>query len=141
MSDVMPDNQPGYPRFRRRDIPRHAKVVLVRGDADDPEIDRSQAQDFFDKYSKWGRFGLSAYYAEDDDAVDDLAADLLERFEDLLVYPLAGLLGAGFEVVATFRTPHVTIAFKDLDAGLRLLAEADHEVRPNPYHVIERRDP
>jgi hypothetical protein len=141
MSDAIPANEPGYPRFRRRDIPRHAKVVLVRGDSDNPEIDRTQAQDFMEKYPRWGRFGLSAYYAEDDAAVDDLASDLLERFEELLVYPLQGLLAAGFEVTATFRTPHVTIAFTDLDRGLRLLAEAEHEGRPNPYHGIERRTP
>jgi hypothetical protein len=141
MGNAMPDNQPGYPRFRRRDIPRHSKVVLVRGDAEDPEIDRGQAQDFLDKYPRWGRFGLSAYYAADDAAIDDLASDLLERFEALLLYPLEKLVGAGFEVVATFRTPHVTIAFTDLDQGLRLLDTTEHEVRPNPYHGTERRTP
>lgn len=134
-------NEAGFPRFRRREIPRGVSVVLVRGDADDPEIDRSQAQDFFDRYPAWGRFGLSAYYAEDDAGVDDLASDLLERFEELLVYPLASLVSAGFEVVATFRTPHVTIAFSDLDRGLQLLDEVEHDVRPNPYHGSERRTP
>ena len=134
-------NEAGFPRFRRREIPRGVSVVLVRGDADDPEIDRSQAQDFFDRYPAWGRFGLSAYYAEDDAGVDDLASDLLERFEELLVYPLASLVSAGFEVVATFRTPHVTIAFSDLDRGLQLLDEVAHDVRPNPYHGSERRTP
>lgn len=124
----------GFPRIRQRDIPRHAAVVLVRGGVEHPEIDRIQAQDFFDRYPAWGRFGLSAYYAEDDAAVDDLASDLLERFEELHVYPLASLLAAGLEVVATFRTPHCTIAFTDLDGGLRLLEEAEHQVLPNPYH-------
>ena len=136
----MPDSQ-RYPRLRRRDIPRHAKVVLVRGDNDDPEIDRTQAQDFIERYPRWGRFGLSAYYAEDEAGVDDLAFDLLERFEQLLVYPLKSLLDAGFEVAPTFRPPHVTIAFTDLDRGLRLLAGTEHERRPNPYHGIERGTP
>ena len=131
----------GFPRFRRRDIPRHARVVLVRGGAGHPEVDRTQAQDFFERYPAWGRFGLSAYYAEDEAAVDDLASDLLERFEELLVYPLAGLVAVGVEVVATFRTPHVTIAFTDLDQGLQLLDEAAHEVLPNPYHGSDRRTP
>jgi hypothetical protein len=124
-----------------RTFPRNASVVLVRGDAENPEIDRTQALDFFDRYPNWGRFGLSAYYAEDDAAIDDLASDLLERFEALLVYPLAGLVDAGFEVVATFRKPHVTIAFHDIDQGLAHLAEAEHEVRSNPYHGKERRTP
>lgn len=113
----------------------------MRGDAEDPEIDRSQAQDFFDRYPGWGRYGLSAYYAEDDTDIDDLAADMLERFAELLIYRLAALLEAGFEVAATFRTPHVTIAFTDLDRGLQVLSDAPHEVLPNPYHGTERRTP
>lgn len=39
------------------------------------------------------------------------------------VYPLDNLLATGLEVVATFRTLHVTIAFTDLDRGLQLLDE------------------
>lgn len=53
---------------------------------------------------------LSAYYAEDDDAVDDLAADLLERFPILRIYDPAALSAGGIEVVPTFRAPHVTLA-------------------------------
>lgn len=132
-------NQPGCPRFRRRGVPAHAKVVVVRGDAGDPEVDRTQAQDFLEKYPGWGRFGLSGYYAEDDAAVEDLAFDLLERFEVLLVYTLRNLIEAGFEVAATFRTPHVTIAFSDLDSGLQRLDETEHETRANPYHGREGR--
>jgi len=144
MDEVTPElppniNQPGSPRFRRRGVPAHAKVVIVRGDAGDQEVDRVQAQDFFDRYPGWGRFGLSGYYAEDDAAVDDLAFDLLERFEVLLVYGLESLIEAGFEVAATFRAPHVTIAFSDLDSGLRRLDETEHETRPNPYHGGEGR--
>ena len=137
----MSEGQQGIPRIRNRDIPRHAKVLLVRGDPDDPEIDRRQAQDFFDRYQAWGRFGLSAYYVDDDAGIDDLASDLLERFAELLVYQLATLTEAGLEVVATFRTPHVTIAFTDLDRGLQVLSDAPHEVLPNPYHGTERRTP
>ena len=67
--------------------------------------------------------------------IDDLAVDQLERFAVLLVYRVAILTEAGIEVVPTFRTPHVTLAFHgDLDDGLARLALADHERRDNPYH-------
>lgn len=45
----MATTQQRFPRFRRRDIPRDARVVLVRGGADNPEVDRTQTQDFFDR--------------------------------------------------------------------------------------------
>jgi len=49
---------------------------------------------------------------------------------------MAALVAAGIEVVPTFRTPHVTLAFTgELDDGLSRLERADHDRRPNPYHV------
>jgi hypothetical protein len=77
-------------------------------DDDDPSTARAQAEAFRRRYPDWHRFGLSAYYAEDDDAVDDLAADLLERFPILRIYDPAALSAGGIEVVPTFRAPHVT---------------------------------
>lgn len=129
------------PRIRRRPIPGGAKVVVVRGDDATPDSDRSQATAFRRRFSDWGRFGLSAYYAEDDAAVDDLASDLLERFPFLGVYEVVALLDAGFEVVPTFRSPHVTIAFTDLDEGLAALRAVAHLRRQNAYHVPGRRTP
>ena len=80
--------------------------------------------------------GLSAYYARSPEEVDDLAADQLERFPEILVYRVAALLDAGIEVVPTFRTPHVTLAFTgDLDVRLARLERAGHDRRVNPYHV------
>lgn len=55
-------------------------MVVVRGDDLDPESDRRQAKAFHLRWPDWQRFGLSAYFAEDDDAIDDLASDHLERF-------------------------------------------------------------
>lgn len=37
-------------------------------------------------------------------------------------------------VVPTFRSPHLTLTFDDLEAGLSALAVAEHEIRHNPYH-------
>lgn len=69
-----------------------------------------------------------------DAEIDDLAADQLDRFPECL-YRVTDLEAAGFLIVATFRTPHVTIAFDgDLDTGLRALAHTVHEQRASPYH-------
>ena len=123
------------PRIRHRPLPERAKVVVVRGDDATPESDRAQAAAFLRRFPDWGRYGLSAYYAEDDEAVDDLAGDFLERFPFLLVYEIQALLHAGLEVVPTFRNPHVTIALRDLDAGLETLETVVHQRQENTYHV------
>lgn len=131
---VVTTGAPRLPRVRRRPLPDAAKLVLVRGDDLDPHSGRRQAEAFFRRWPDWQRYGLSAYFAEDDDAVADLAADQFERFPVLRVYDRAVLTAAGFEVVPTFRSPHVTVAFVDLDAGLAAIEAVEHETRPNPYH-------
>ena len=69
-----------------------------------------------------------------------LAEDHLERFPILVVLAIDRLIDAGFEIVPTFRTPHVTIAFDgDLDAGLAVLVALGADARPNPYHEPEPR--
>lgn len=94
-----------------------------------------QAIDFRRRFPDWGRWRLSAFYARSDTDVDDLAADRLEHFPVLRLYRPEVLEAAGFEIVPTFRTPHVTLAFDgDLDAWVDRLRTADHEERTNPYH-------
>jgi hypothetical protein len=59
----------------------------------------------------------------------------LRRFRLLRIYQVAVLVDAGFEVVPTFRSPHVTIAWSgELGDGLDRLDAADHLERMNPYH-------
>lgn len=56
----------------------------------------------------------------------------------LVVLRIAELLAAGFEVVPTFRTPHVTIAFQgDLDSALAVLVTLGIDQRPNLYRDRE----
>ncbi len=130
----MSDEGPLLPRFRRRPLPAGAAVVVVRGDDLGQDSDRRQAKAFRLRWPEWHRFGLSAYFAEDDDAIADLAADQLERFPVLRIYRVGDLVAAGIEVVPTFRSPHVTLAFTDLDTGLSALQIVEHETRANPYH-------
>ena len=127
----------GYGWRRRAGIPDDA-VLVVRGDDLDPGTSRDQAVSFLRRFPDWGRYGLSAYYARDDAEVDDLAADQLERFPVLAVFELTALVEAGFDLVPTFRTPHVTVAFSaDLERHLLALAKLHPRVVENPYHDRE----
>ena len=125
------------PRVRRAPLPDDA-VVVVRGDDLDPDTSRQQAETFRRRFPSWNRWGLSAFYARNEAEIDDLAADQLERFPVLVVFDVVALHDAGFEIVPTFRTPHVTIAFSgDLAPKLLLLAAVEHLERANPYHDAE----
>lgn len=110
---------------------------MVRGEDLDHDDSAAQAERFRRRFPNWGRWGLSALYAESDSGVDELGAGPLRRFPILAIYTLVELEAAGFEVVPTFRTPHVTIAFAgELDDGLERLRAAVHEQRTNPYHGL-----
>ena len=110
-------------------------MIVVRGDDLNPLTARRQAELFRRRYPTWGRWGLSAYAAGNEAEIEDLAADQLERFPELVLYSRADLEAAGFAVIPTFRSPHVTVAFVgDLDVGLEALVATRHERRVNPYH-------
>lgn len=87
-------------------------MLVVRGDDLEPGTAHAQAEAFRRRFRGWDRWGLPAYYARSDAEIDDLAADQLERFPELVVLPIDAMRRAGFQIVATFRTPHVTIAFR-----------------------------
>ncbi len=130
----MSDDADNGPRIRRAALPGDA-IVVVRGEDLGLDAPRTQAERFRRRYPGWGRWGLSAYYAQSDGDIDDLASGQLVRFELLGIYRVSALRAAGYEVIPTFRTPHVTIAFTgDLDEGLERLRLAVHDERPNPYH-------
>jgi hypothetical protein len=131
---AMPEREP---RVRRAPIPNDA-VLVIRGDDLEPGTARVQAEAFRRRFAGWDRWGLSAYYARSEAEIDDLAADQLERFAELVVLPIRALEQAGFEIVPTFRTPHVTIAFGgDLAGRLTDLERLGTDRRANPYHGPE----
>ena len=121
------------PRIRTQPIPLGARIVAVRGHLTGGN-DAQQAADFLRRFPDWQRFGLSAYYASSEEAIETLAEGELERFPELVIYNVADLLANGIEVVPTFRTPHVTLAFRDLSGGLAVLNGVEHERRMNRYH-------
>ena len=107
---------------------------MVRGVASiEPETSLRQAELFRRRFEGWGRYGLSAFYARSDDEVLDLGEDRLDAFATLFVYRLADVIAAGFEVVPTYRSPHVTITFyDDVDTGVARLLEVSHRIVSNP---------
>ena len=118
-------------------IPADA-LLVVRGDDLDPETALCPSPGLPAAVSGLAAVGLSAYYVCSEAEIEDLAADQLERFPVLVVLRLPELLAAGFEVVPTFRTPHVTIAFHgDLDSALAVLITLGIDQRPNLYHDRE----
>ena len=81
---------------------------------------------------------MSAFYARSDDEVLDLGEDRLGAFATLFVYRLGDVVDAGFEVVPTYRSPHVTITFyDDLDIGVARLLAVPHRTVINPAHRQE----
>ncbi len=71
--------------------------------------------------------------ARSDDEVLDLGEDRLDAFATLFVYRLADVAAAGFEVVPTYRSPHVTIRFyDDVDTGVARLLAVSHRILSNP---------
>lgn len=116
-------------------------MIVVRGQPADPAEAQILAEDFRTRFPGWGRWGVSAFYARGEIEVDDLASTRLCRFRLVRVYRIADLVKAGFEIVPTFRTPHVTVAWQDeLEDGLGRLDSAAHIERVNPYHGSEPED-
>jgi hypothetical protein len=132
------DEDDSIPRIRRASIPEDAWLVVRGLTSIEPETSIRQAELFRRRFSRWGRYGLSAFYARSDDEVLDLGEDRLDAFETLFVYRVFDLVEAGFEVVATYRSPHVTITFyDDVREGVARLMAVDHRVINNPAYRQE----
>jgi hypothetical protein len=121
------------PRIRHAAIPDDAWLVVRGVSSIEPETSRRQAELFRRRFEGWGRYGLSAFYARSDDEVLDLGEDRLEAFATLFVYRLTDVIDVGFEVVPTYRSPHVTITFyDDVDAGVARRLAVPHRNVSNP---------
>ncbi|MCL2781580.1 MAG: hypothetical protein FWD74_08890 [Actinomycetia bacterium] len=95
---------------------------------------RADAVRFARRYPGLGWLGVSAFYASNPDEVDALCHTKLNRFEQVAVFRRADLAASLITVVATFRTPHVTLAAENLDVLLLRLLSCPHTIRVNPYY-------
>jgi hypothetical protein len=121
------------PRVRRAPLPDDA-LMVVRGDVLDGELLHADAARFSRRFPEWDRAGVSGYYARDENEVGALCQTKLVNFETVVVFARADLERSGIDVVGTFRTPHVTLAARDIHTLLAALIGCPHQVRDNPYH-------
>lgn len=56
------------------------------------------------------------------------------NFETVVIFAIRDLERTGNNVVGTFRTPHVTLAARDIQTLLEALISCPHQVRANPLH-------
>lgn len=107
-------------------------VVVVRGGALDEDLLRGDATRYFSVY---GTYGLSVFAARDI-TVDELAQESpLVRFDVLTLMRVGDLRAATLRLEPTGRNQrHYTLAWDNLDEGLRGLLACGHETWPNPYH-------
>jgi hypothetical protein len=108
--------------------------LVVRGDELDAAVVRADAIRFHRRFPAWGRFGVSAFVAADEDEIDALCETKLRAWSTVVVFARSALETAGIEVVPTFRVPHVTLADPSLDVLTQKLLLCDHRVVVNPYH-------
>ncbi len=123
----------GTPRVRRAPLPDDA-VLVVRGDVLDGELLRADAARFSRRYPEWDRTGVSGYYARDENEIGALCQTKMVNFETVVVFTWQDLARHGIDVVGTFRTPHVTLAARDIQTLVAALIGCPHQVRHNPYH-------
>ena len=124
------------PRVRLTPVPDDG-IFVVRGDELDAALLAEDAQLFHERFSGWGRYGISAFYAANDEEVDALCGSRLVRFAEVVVFRRADLERIGIEIVPTFRTPHVTLCHPELPELVRRLLNCERSERLNPYHVAE----
>ncbi len=93
---------------------------------------RADATRFRRRFDAWNRYGVSALLARNDVEVASLSQTRLERFPIVIVYARQDLAALDVEIVPTFRTPHVTLAQRDLDALVRALLTCEHRSVRNP---------
>ncbi len=120
------------PRMRRTPIPDDV-LLVVRGDELDEEILRADARRFHRRFDQWDRYGVSAFLAFDDAEIMALCESRLERFTTVVVYRRHELQARGIDVMPTFRTPHATLAHRDLEALVSVLLTCEHKVLDNPH--------
>lgn len=118
-------------------MPDHA-LVLVRGGLLEATTLRSDAAA---ARVRFGEYGISVFGAADEQALDLLAAERLNRFDVLTVTTVGAIRRAGLEILPTFRRPHYTILLPDLDGDLRRLLECHNEVRLNPHFQPPETEP
>jgi hypothetical protein len=107
-------------------------LVVVRGGALDANTIRTDAMA---ASARFGEYGISAFSAADEAALDALARDRLAQFDILVLMTAGAIRRAGLELRPTFRSPHYTIMLAELDRDIASLVECENVRRTNPHHL------
>ena len=102
------------PRVRLASIPGDG-VMVVRGDELDDTVLAEDASRFRERFSDWGQYGVSAFYAVSDDEIEALCQARLIRFETVVVFRRVDLEAAGVEIVPTFRRSRFLLQSSSVD--------------------------
>jgi len=127
----------------REETPPADGVLVVRGGPTSIERLADHVQRTHDAYTLDGDplWGVSVFCAMDDVGPASLDA-LLRRFASYRVVHLptvGGVVGAGFDLLPSFRRPHFTVQLADAEPQtLTQMLAALGPVRPNPYHGRKR---
>jgi hypothetical protein len=124
------------PRIRLRSV-ADAAALVIRGDELDPMLLAEDAPRFHERFPDWGRYGISAFEADNDAEIDAVCQTRLVRFATVVVFERNVLDRAGVQIVPTFRRPHVTLCHEALDELVDRLLQCEHRVLRNPYHVTD----
>jgi hypothetical protein len=118
--------------FRRRNEPlADDALIVVRGGL---LVAASLRRDARIAYLRFGEYGISALAAPDATSLDRIAGGPLRGYPKLTLMTAGAVRGAGLELHPTFRRPHYTIVFVDLDDGVRRLLSCDNDVIDNRHH-------
>jgi hypothetical protein len=124
------------PRLRKAGLPKDA-VLAVRGNLLDADVLRADASLVSERYPTWELTGVSSFHARNSQEVAVLCETKLDRFAVVFTFRRADLESAGVQILATYRTPHVTLAAASADRLIDMLENCPHERLQNPYHEPE----
>lgn len=111
--------------------------MSLGGDELDPILLAEDASRFQERFSQWGRFGISAFHASSDDEIDAVCQTRLIRFPTVVIFRRKDLELEGIEIVPTFRTPHVTLCHDRLTDLIDRLIRCRHTTLANKYNQTE----
>ena len=96
----------------RREPRADDSLVVLRGGLLDEETLRRDARMAL---ARFGEYGISVLAAPDETVFDRLAAGSLRAYAQLTLTTAGAIRGTGLELRPTFRRPHYTVMFAELD--------------------------
>jgi hypothetical protein len=120
-------------RVRKERRAPDSLMVVRGGDLSEEEIRR----DALRAHRRFGEYGISAFGAPSDRALDEIARGPLVRFDVLTLFTAGELRRSSLELRPTFRRPHYTVMLPVLDEDLERLLRCENERQINVHFQPE----